>query len=152
MEDRPGKDVDVGLGIAAATVVGLFLGLLLFEGYRDACADGTGRICQAIADSPPWYVLTGAIAPAVLLTWYWRTVHKEKDIEKGRKDTEHAAEVLVADKTKADHAHNLATQAHLTDRFARAVELLGSAAPAVRLGGIYALERLARDSETDRRP
>lgn len=37
----------------------------------------------------------------------------------------------------------------ITDRFSKAIELLGSEKVEVRLGGIYALERIARDSERD---
>lgn len=37
----------------------------------------------------------------------------------------------------------------ITDRFSKAVELLGSEKEPVRLGGIYALERIARDSKHD---
>ncbi|NUT49804.1 MAG: pentapeptide repeat-containing protein [Saccharothrix sp.] len=43
----------------------------------------------------------------------------------------------------------LTEQGHLTDRFGRAVEQIGSDKLDVRLGGIYALERLARDSARD---
>lgn len=42
-----------------------------------------------------------------------------------------------------------AEQGHITDRFTKAVEQLGSEKMAVRLGGIYALERLSRDSPED---
>jgi len=41
-------------------------------------------------------------------------------------------------------------EGQITDRLTRAVDQLGSAAVDVRVGGIYALERLARDSATDR--
>jgi len=37
----------------------------------------------------------------------------------------------------------------ITDRFSKAIEHLGDETLAVRLGGIYALERIARDSERD---
>ncbi|WP_158226967.1 pentapeptide repeat-containing protein [Amycolatopsis vastitatis] len=40
-------------------------------------------------------------------------------------------------------------QGQYTDRFGRAVEQLGSEKADIRLGGIYALERLARDSPRD---
>lgn len=40
-------------------------------------------------------------------------------------------------------------QGQITDRFSKAVEQLGSEKLAVRLGGIYALERIARDSTID---
>lgn len=42
-----------------------------------------------------------------------------------------------------------ARQGQLTDRYTKAVEQLGSSNLNVRLGGIYALEGVARDSETD---
>jgi hypothetical protein len=43
----------------------------------------------------------------------------------------------------------VAEEGKLTDRFSKAVELLGSDKLDVRLGGIYALERIARDSQKD---
>jgi len=43
-------------------------------------------------------------------------------------------------------------EGQITERFTRAVDQLGNDDPAVRLGGIYALERIARDSERDHRP
>ena len=42
-----------------------------------------------------------------------------------------------------------AEEGHLTDRFAKAIEQLGSDKREIRLGGIYALERVARDSARD---
>ncbi|MET9412440.1 pentapeptide repeat-containing protein [Streptomyces sp. NPDC002935] len=45
---------------------------------------------------------------------------------------------------------HLSREGHVTDRFSKAVEHLGSAVLEVRLGGIYALERLMRDSPRDR--
>lgn len=43
----------------------------------------------------------------------------------------------------------LSRDGQLTDRYSQAVEQLGSDSPEVRLGGIYALERLMRDSPID---
>ncbi|MER5327138.1 pentapeptide repeat-containing protein [Streptosporangium roseum] len=60
---------------------------------------------------------------------------------------EHAAHVTaylaqqVADNTKYD-----ATERRVTDLYTKAVEQLGHEAAAVRLGGLYALERLAQDN------
>jgi hypothetical protein len=42
-----------------------------------------------------------------------------------------------------------AEQGHITDRFTKAIEQLGSEKMAVRLGAIYALERLSKDSRED---
>jgi len=48
--------------------------------------------------------------------------------------------------------HELNRQGQITERFTRAVDQLGSEKLDVRLGGIYALERLARESPDDRGP
>jgi hypothetical protein len=40
-------------------------------------------------------------------------------------------------------------EGQITDRFTKAIDQLGKDTLAVRLGGIYALERIARDSESD---
>ena len=46
----------------------------------------------------------------------------------------------------------IAGEGQITERFTRAIEQLGSERLEVRLGGIYALERIARDSEKDHWP
>ena len=46
----------------------------------------------------------------------------------------------------------VAQEGQITERFTRAIEQLGNGNLAIRLGGIYALERLARDSEKDHGP
>jgi len=43
-------------------------------------------------------------------------------------------------------------EGQITDRYTRAVEQLGSPSLDVRVGGIFALERIARNSESDRGP
>ena len=48
--------------------------------------------------------------------------------------------------------HDLNRQGQITERFTRAVDQLGSQELDVRLGGIYALERLARESRDDHAP
>ena len=45
--------------------------------------------------------------------------------------------------------YELTEQGQVTDRYTKAVEQLGSDKLDVRVGGIYALERVARDSEKD---
>ena len=46
----------------------------------------------------------------------------------------------------------VAEEGHLTDRFTKAIAQLGDKEMAIRLGGIYALERIAKDSEKDHGP
>ena len=43
----------------------------------------------------------------------------------------------------------VAQEGQITERFTRAIEQLGSDKMAIRLGGIYALERIANDSDKD---
>jgi hypothetical protein len=49
----------------------------------------------------------------------------------------------------ANRTYRLTQEGQITDRYTRAVEQLGSDKLDVRLGGIYALERIAKDSERD---
>jgi type II secretory pathway pseudopilin PulG len=52
----------------------------------------------------------------------------------------------------ANEQVRLAEQGHITDRFTKAIEQLGSDKLEVRLGAIYALARVARDSQRDHGP
>ena len=52
----------------------------------------------------------------------------------------------------AERTVEVAREGQITERFTRAVDQLGSGKPSVRLGGVYALERIARDSVGDRWP
>jgi hypothetical protein len=49
----------------------------------------------------------------------------------------------------ATRTYRLTQQGQITDRYTKAIEQLGSDKPDVRLGGIYALERIANDSVPD---
>ena len=51
--------------------------------------------------------------------------------------------------TAAEDAVKVAQESQITERFASAIEQLGSDKMAIRLGGIYALERIANDSAKD---
>jgi hypothetical protein len=59
--------------------------------------------------------------------------------------------VAASERTTAAAEQNAAISAerHITERFVRVMELLADDKLEVRLGGIYALERIARDSPTD---
>jgi hypothetical protein len=83
------------------------------------------RMAQLMDKHAPWLLVSGlASAPPLLLLWYWRDAHKRKDIDN-------------------------ATERMITERFTQAVEQLGSEQMAVRLGAIYALERISKDSVKD---
>lgn len=47
-------------------------------------------------------------------------------------------------------SYRLNWEGHMTDRYTKAVSQLGDASAPVRIGGVYALERIAKDSAKDR--
>jgi hypothetical protein len=49
----------------------------------------------------------------------------------------------------SEQGHRLTEQGQVTDRYTKAIEQLGSDKVDIRIGGIYALERIARDSARD---
>lgn len=96
----------------------------------------SNNYCVVLKDmvekSPPWALITAlAAVPTLLLLWYWRDRHKREEINKGKRDIE------------------IARDGQITDRFTNAIKLLGDEKLEVRLGGIYALERIAKDSKKD---
>jgi hypothetical protein len=48
-----------------------------------------------------------------------------------------------------DRTLQITEQGHITERYTKAIEQLGDDGLTIRLGGIYALERIAKDSERD---
>ena len=81
--------------------------------------------CTVIEAHPPWMLLSGLVtSPVLLLLWFLRDKYKRKDIE-------------------------IASDGQVTERFTRAIEQLGSEPIEVKLGGIYALERIMKDSPRD---
>ena len=129
----------IGWRIGVAVAIGIALVAVAFWLYQLGCPAATAlsarsapswperSVCGPIRSSPPWLLLsTLAASPAALLTWYWRTRHKERDLA-------------------------LAHDEQATARFVSAVQLLAKEAdPVAVIGGIYALERVARDSPWDR--
>ena len=66
--------------------------------------------------------------------------------------TEENVRVAQENVRVAQETVRVAEEGHITERFTRAIDQLGSANMAIRLGGIYALERIAKDSEKDHGP
>jgi hypothetical protein len=61
-----------------------------------------------------------------------------------------AGMVLIAGLYFTARGFRLTREGHITDRYSKAVEHLGNENPDVRIGGIYALERIMRDSVNDK--
>ena len=86
-----------------------------------------GAAITFIEKSRPWTLITGiAATPALILMWHWRENNKRADI-------------------------HIEQESLFTSRFTTAINLLGNKKMEIRLGGIYALSRLSRDSKKDYR-
>ena len=76
----------VVVAISTVAFIGGFLGFVAVNVYAVECPPSAkDPICVATRESFPWTALSGLIAaPALILTWYWRTTHKKADIRNVR--------------------------------------------------------------------
>lgn len=123
-------------------------GLLLFGGLLWLLGPGAGWVLEHVdgvtgvsgkeraelLDAIRGRALTMATGVAALVAVYYTA----RNADTARRTYE------VSQRTLA-----LAEQGHVADRYTKAIEQLGSPELAIRLGGIYALERIARDSARD---
>ena len=58
-------------------------------------------------------------------------------------------QLLESQRTYQDRQIDLMRSAEITDRFSQAIEQMGSDSDHVRMGGIFAMERIARDMPGD---
>src|SRR5215210_294551 len=128
-EDKPSRRRLIGLAIAGAILLVVFLWVWVNPTDPTEKKDFT----QAVG------VLLAALA-ALGGLYFTRTSTKDQ-LEQARKSQE--------------QTQRLTEQGQITDRFTRAIDQLGKVDDKgdklfeVRLGGIYALERIARESEED---
>jgi uncharacterized protein YjbI with pentapeptide repeats len=85
---------------------------------------------------------------AVIVNVYFAGRRAEA-MEETAKATNRNAEAANRNAEAANKNAEAANQKQITERFSKAIEQLGSDKPEVILGGIYTLERIARDSEPD---
>ena len=74
----------------------------------------------------------------------------QRSDERAREQLELAREQAQRSDERLREQLQIAQQGQMTERFTRAIDQLGHAQLDVRIGGIYALERIARDSSADR--
>jgi hypothetical protein len=78
----------------------------------------------------------GGIAVLIGIYFAWANL---KTTQEAQRDTQTSQEEII----------RITNEGQITDRFTKAIDQLGSPQLELRLGGIYALERIARDSEKD---
>ena len=86
-----------------------------------------------------WSTLVGGMAVLLSLLFTWENLQVTQDN-------------LRITQEAATRSQDLTRQGQITERFTRAIDQLGSDKDEVRLGGIYALGRIARDSPPDHWP
>lgn len=94
--------------------------------------------------------IVGGIGLLIGLYLTWQNVKVAQDNAKTAHDNAETAHknFLLAEKTSRENLR-IVEVGKITERFSKAVEMLGNEKLEIRLGGIYALERIARDSEED---
>ena len=118
---------------------------------------------------PSLLMITAIVAIAVVLAWLlltiWPAISQIAEVDR-RISTQITLGKTVAEfilgaaavvaiwltsrrVTAAERTVEVAQEGQITERFTRAIDQLGSDKVPIRLGGIYALERIARDSGKD---
>jgi uncharacterized protein YjbI with pentapeptide repeats len=124
---RPCVPVAGLLGILLAVLIGV--GLWKYPQYRvaaeSAALSARDRIELENQTRATWIQLVGWVVGLVVIYFTWRRL------------------------TATERTVEISQEGQITERFTRAIEQLGSDRLEIRLGGIYALERTARDSEKD---
>lgn len=138
---------------------------------------GLGVALQlSLASFPKWQILVvvSGVAGLLLLifvpVWQVRNLHAEDTPDMQRRvELENEARKTIAQILGgaavlagvfftaqqlfvAQDAQRIAEEAQITERFTRATEQLGSDELEIRIGGIYAFERIARNSKEDLHP
>lgn len=116
----------------------------------------------------PWLFITASIFLLLLfgfLAWYYirpSTVSERKDFIQLLTQAASGIAIFIGllftwrnfilTQQNTQETLRLAQEGKITERFSKAIEQLGSDKLEIRLGGIYSLERIARDSERDIQP
>jgi pentapeptide repeat protein len=134
---------------------GLVLGLIL-DWYIDPQTSAQKKdLVQALG------LITAGVAGAVGIFFTWRGQRlarraqeenqssTQEQLSLSRKSQEQNQKTTQAQLQNAQEELRLTRQGQITERFTRAIDQLGNESLETRLGGIYALQRIARESEED---
>jgi hypothetical protein len=149
---------------SAIVLIVLLLFLLIVVPYADISLRGINNATvEATLENQSRATLAqilGGVAIAIGLYYTWRRIAiAEKDLKVTEDNLKIAQDNLkvTQDNLKvtqgiAQDNLKVAQEGQITERFTRAVDQLGNPAMEIRLGGIYALERIANESEKDSWP
>jgi Pentapeptide repeats (8 copies) len=116
-------------------------GGLILDWYIEPKTSGQKKdLVQALG------LITAGVAGAVGIYFTWRGQRQ------ARKAQEENQRNTLEQLEQARNELAINREGQITDRFTRAIDQLGSEKLEIRLGGIYSLERIARESEEDHWP
>jgi uncharacterized protein YjbI with pentapeptide repeats len=137
----------------------VLLGGLILDWYIEPRTSGQKKdLVQALG------LLTAGVAGAVGIYFTWRGQSQarraqeenqrstQEQLNLTRHSQEKNQQATQAQLQNAQEELQLTRQGQITERFTRAIDQLGNESLEIRLGGIYALERIARESEEDHWP
>jgi len=136
-------------GLALYFLLGLFLWWLL-QAYvdpssiEDPSKEATAKkdLLQALG------LIMAGVAGAIGIYFTWRGQRITKDnLRLTQKAQERNQENTEAQLKNARQELDITYQGQITERFTRAIDQLGNEKTEVRIGGIYALERIAKESK-----
>jgi uncharacterized protein YjbI with pentapeptide repeats len=134
---------NAGVWIIGATLLSVVIVATALIAFSVGCRDdGTGLhpVCAMARTSPPWLLLSGlAAAPPVLLTWYWRTIQRERDLKHRADELEHRDRELTQRESELKAAEKAAAMTRLFE----AVEKCESQLRLVRNLGIFVMRDVA---------
>jgi uncharacterized protein YjbI with pentapeptide repeats len=144
---------------ALVVLAGVGVAVWLLLAYTDGNAEGNRLRLDAIRTAGTIVVGTGGAAALLLAARRQRSAEialRQKDRDQADVARAYALQERVAEEDRAHRARvAAATEAdaearRITDLYTKAVEQVGSDKAPVRLGGFYALERLAQDNPGQR--
>jgi hypothetical protein len=92
----------------------------------------------------------GGVAIAIGLYYTWRRIGiTEKELQATQENLKVAQDNLKVTQEIAENNLKVSQDCQITERFTRAIDQLGNEKIEIRLGGIYALERISNESEKD---
>lgn len=110
----------------------------------------TEKATQENQDRATLAQILGGIAIGISLYYTWRRIGiAEKDLQVTQENLKVAQDNLKASQKSAQDNLEVARQGQITERFTRAIDQLGNEKMEIRLGGIYALERISMESDKD---
>lgn len=135
-------------------IISVFLLIALPHWQVSGIDNITKKATQENEDRATLVQIFGSIAILTGIYFAWENltvaqISLKNDQELSQKNIKLALDTLDSNIKNAQENLKVAQNGQITERFTRAVDQLGNKEMEIRLGGIYALERISKESEED---